>query len=361
MADTAPVMIWVTDADKRATFFNKCCLDFTGRTLEENLADGWIAVHPEDREGFFSVCSSSIDAREEFRSVFRLRRADGEYRWVLCTGVPRLASGGVFAGYIGSCIDITDQKQAEAVARRSLEEIAHLNRVSAMGELTTSLAHELNQPLAAILSNAQAASRFLNGVSPDLTQARECLIDIVADDKRAGEVIRRLRALLKKEDSKTTKVDLNAVVGDVIRLLHNDTMLRKVSVAFEPSSDLPVVLGDRVQLYQVVLNLIMNGLEASVEQEPRDRWLKVRTTWSSGGGVELTVEDSGTGIAKTDLDRVFEPFFTTKGEGLGMGLAISRSIVQAHGGRLWAENSEDSGALFRCVLPAAQETAAAAR
>jgi signal transduction histidine kinase len=228
-----------------------------------------------------------------------------------------------------------------------------------MVELTGSLAHELNQPLAAILSNAQAANRFLNGKSPDLAQIQECLSDIVADDKRAGEVIKRVRALLKKEESGTAQVDLNEVVGEVIRLLQNEAMLRKTSVAFEPSSNLPVVLGDRVQLYQVVLNLIQNGLEASSEQEPGDRWLKVRTTKPRGGAVELTVEDSGKGIAESDLERVFEPFFTTKREGLGMGLSICRSIVQAHGGRIWSEKV-DSGAMFRCVLPAAQQTAAAA-
>src|SRR5262249_23058422 len=159
--------------DKRATFFNKYCLDFTGCTMEKSLGDGWIGgLHPEDRQRFLDVYSSSIDARQEFRYIYRLRRADGEYRWVLCTGVPRFAPGGVFAGYSGSCIDVTDQKEAAAAVRRSLEEVAHLNRVGAMGQLTASLAHELNQPLAAILINAQAASRFLNGEPPKLTEAR---------------------------------------------------------------------------------------------------------------------------------------------------------------------------------------------
>jgi signal transduction histidine kinase len=146
-----------------------------------------------------------------------------------------------------------------------------------------------------------------------------------------------------------------------MRLLEHDAMLRKASVAFEPSPNLPAVLGDRVQLYQVVLNLIVNGLEASVKKGLGERWLKVRTIRSSSGAIEMTVEDSGKGIAESELARVFEPFFTTKPDGLGMGLSISRSIVQAHGGRLWAENSADGGAMFRCVLPAAQQTAAAAR
>ena len=186
MADTAPVMIWVSGPDKGFTFVNKTWLDFTGRTMEQELGNGWAeGVHPEDLDRYFAYYSSSFDARRGFQIECRLRRADGEYRWVLCKGVPRFVVGGVFAGYIGSDLDITDQKRAEAILRRNLDEIAHLNRAAAMGELTASLAHELNQPLAAILSNAQAASRFLKCESPDLAQVRECLTDIAADDKDA--------------------------------------------------------------------------------------------------------------------------------------------------------------------------------
>jgi PAS domain S-box-containing protein len=361
MADTAPVMIWITAPDKGFTFFNNTWLDFTGRKLDQELGSGWIAgVHPEDLERSFASFSSSFDDRKDFQIECRLRRADGEYRWVLCTGVPRFEPGGVFAGYIGSDIDITDQKDAEAKLRRSLEEIAHLNRVAAMGELTASIAHELNQPLAAILSNAQAAIRFLGGRSPDLAHVRECLSDIVADDKRAGEVIKGLRGLLQKGEYRPSSVDLNEVVSDAIRLVRNDALLRHASVVFEPFPGLPPVLGNRIQLYQVALNLIMNSLEATAERPLGDRQVLVRIADLRGGEIELTVEDSGEGIAESDLARVFEPFFTTKQGGLGMGLSISRSIVQAHGGRIWAENSPGRGAIFRCVLPVAQQATAAA-
>src|SRR6267142_2529362 len=261
---------------------------------------------------------------------------------------------------VGACMDMTDQKFAEGTLRRSLDEIAHLNRVAAMGELTASMAHELNQPLAAILSNAQAASRFLAGESPDLAQARECLADIVADDKRAGEVIKRLRGVLKKGEFQPSSIDLNEVVSDAIRLVKNDTLLRNTSVTFEPFPGLPLVRGDRIQLYQVALNLIMNSLDAAAERPPSDRWVSVRTAESEGGGVQLTVEDSGKGVPETDLTRVFELFFSTKRKGLGMWLSISRSIVQVHGGRIWAENSERGGAVIRCVLPVGQQTAATA-
>jgi PAS domain S-box-containing protein len=264
MANTAPVMIWILGPDKGMTCLNKAWLDFTGRLLEQELGNGWLEdVHPDDRKRSSASISSAFNARQDFLTEGRLRRADGEYRWVLCTGVPRFDADGAFAGYIGSTIDITDQKYSEAERRRSLDEIAHLNRVAAMGELTASMAHELNQPLAAILSNAQAASRFLEAKPPDLEQIRECLTDVVADDKRAGEVIKRLRKLLKKAEFQVSIVDLNEVISDVIRLIRNDALLRGVSVVFEPSSGLPPVLGDRIQLYQVVLNLTVNGLEAN--------------------------------------------------------------------------------------------------
>jgi PAS domain S-box-containing protein len=274
--------------------------------------------------------------------------------------IPLRDSAGRIRRLVGACLDITQQKLAERTRQESLDEIAHLNRVAAMGELTASLAHELNQPLAAILSNAQAASRFLNREFPDLARVQECLTAIVADDKRAGEVIKRLRGLLKKGEYQASLVDLNEVVSDALRLVANDALLRQTSVRFQPQPGVALVLGDRIQLYQVVLNLIANGVEAAAERRVGERWVLVRTDEAASGGVQLTVEDSGSGIAERDLVRVFEPFFTTKNEGLGMGLSISRSIVQTHSGRIWAENSAKGGAVFRCVLPAAQQTAAAA-
>jgi signal transduction histidine kinase len=255
---------------------------------------------------------------------------------------------------------ITEQRRAEAASRRSLDEIAHMNRVASMGELTASIAREINQPLAAILNNAQAASRFLAGESPDLAQVRECLTDIVADDKRAGEVITRLRGLLKKRASQPSSVDLNEVVSDAFRLLGDEAILRNVSVKVELFPGLPAVLGDRVQLCQVVLNLLLNGLQAAAEQPPGERWVLVRTAEADGGGVELTVEDSGKGIAERDLALVFKAFYTTKREGLGMGLSISRSIVEAHGGRIWAERSAGGGAILRFSLPVVKQAKVAA-
>jgi PAS domain S-box-containing protein len=319
------------------------------------------AVQPEDRGRVEQAIKDSLAGKKRPELEFHITRPDGEVRTVACISEVLRDSAGSPVRMSGACQDVTDQRRAEAASQKSRDEIAHLNRVAAMGELTGSLAHELNQPLAAILSNAQAANRFLDRESPDLAQVRECLTDIVADDKRAGEVIRTLRALLRKGQSQASSlVDLNEVVSDAIRLVGNDALLRQVSVKFEPLPGLPPVRGDRIQLFQVVLNLIVNGLDAVAERPTGDRWVLVRTAESEGGAVELTVEDSGTGIAVGDLARVFEPFFTTKQEGLGMGLSISRTIVQAHGGRIWAENREGHGAIFYCVLPVAQQAAVAA-
>ena len=319
------------------------------------------AVQPQDRDRLVQAARDALaEEKSSWFLEFQITRPDGEVRTVACVAEVFRDAAGSPVRMGGACQDVTDQKYAEAHLRRSLDEIAHLNRVAAMGELTGSLAHELNQPLAAILSNAQAASRFLDREYPDRAEVKECLTDIIADDKRAGEVIRRLRSLLKKGASQPSLVDLNEVVSDAIRLVGNDAMLRNVSVKVEPFPGLAAVLGDRIQLYQLALNLIMNGLDAVAERSPGNRWVLVRTAEADGGGVELRVEDSGKGIAEGDLVRVFEPFYTTKPDGLGMGLSISRSIVQAHGGRIWADSRAGGGAIFRCVLPAPQQTVAAA-
>ena len=311
-------------------------------------------VIPEDRERVARWASDCLAEKRGNDIEYQIVWPNGDLRTVSCISELSLEEEGRPTRLFGACQDVTDQRQAEVSMRRSLDEIAHLNRVAALGEMVTSLAHELNQPLAAILSNAEAAGQFLNRESPNLARVRGCLTAIVADDERAAGVIKRLRALLKKDHSQASLIDLNEVVSDALRLVNTDAMLRETRVRIEAHPKLPPVLGDRVQFCQVVLNLLLNGLHAAAEQPPVERWVLVRTAEADGGGVELTVEDSGKGIAESDLARVFEPFFTTKREGLGMGLSISQSIVEAHGGRIWAQNSAGCGAIFHCVLPVAQ-------
>jgi signal transduction histidine kinase len=247
------------------------------------------------------------------------------------------------------------RKQVELEAQRLRQHLAHISRVSAMGELTASMAHELNQPLTAILSNAQAAQRLLAANGVNLDEIREILSDIVADDKRAADVISRLRVLLKKGDLEQVVLDLNEVVSEVARLVRSDAIIRNVSMTLDLAAELPRVRGDRVQLQQVVLNLVLNGLEAMREPGVGDRALVVRTAPDGADAVRVEVQDSGTGIDEKDAGRIFEPLYTTKLEGLGMGLAIVRTIVDAHGGGLGIANNVGGGATVYFTLPVATE------
>jgi PAS domain S-box-containing protein len=251
--------------------------------------------------------------------------------------------------------NLLSRKQTELDLQKLRQDLAHVNRVATIGALTTSLSHELNQPLTAILSNAQAAQRLIEVDPMDLGEVREILKDIVEDDKRAGAVIHRLRDLLRKGSLDFTDLDVNELVGDVARLVSGDVALRHVSLRLELAPELPRVRGDRVQLQQVVLNLVLNGLDAMQESAARGRTLVLRTAKESSAAVRVATRDSGAGIDAADLDHIFHAFYTTKSAGLGMGLAIARSIVEAHGGRLTAENNPDGGATFSFTLPVGEE------
>jgi PAS domain S-box-containing protein len=352
MADSAPVMIWMSDDQKQCEYFNKPWLDFTGRCMAEELGDGWTAgVHPEDLDHCLKTYSTAFDARKPFEMEYRLKRRDGEYRWIADYGTPRYAPDGAFTGYIGSCIDVTDGKLGELQLQEQRAELTHLSRVAVLGELTGALAHELNQPLTAILSNAQAAQRFLSQRPDCLSEVHEILNDIVAEDKRAGEVIRRLRALLRKGETQLQPLDINEVINDVLELARADCVSREVSLHCELAPTLPLVLGDRVQLQQVLLNLVVNACDAMSDCDPPDRRISVTTATDKDGSVRITISDCGHGIPVEQMERLFEPFYTTKAQGLGLGLTICRSIVAAHGGKLWAENSPGGGAKFCMSLP----------
>jgi PAS domain S-box-containing protein len=249
--------------------------------------------------------------------------------------------------------DVTDRKQAEIEAATQRLELAHLSRVALLGELTGALAHELSQPLTAILSNAQAAISILNRDPVDVDDLRGALSDVIESDRRARDFIERLRAMLRKEVIRHRAVDLNDVVREVVDLAHSECMSRRTTVATELAAEIPRVLGDRVQLQQVVLNLLLNACDAMRETPMPERRVVVATT-THDGFVELTVSDRGTGIPTDQLERVFEPFVTFRDDGLGLGLAISRSIVSTHRGSIQAENNAEGGATFRCFLPIAE-------
>ena len=469
MADSTPVMVWLSGPDGKRTYVNQRWLDFTGRPLDQELGDSWITrVHPEDQAAVGSTLAMALGERRPFTAEYRLARRDGQYRWLLDHGAPRRADDGVLLGYVGSAVDVTQlraaqqalletdllrsaifgslyghvaaldkhgriiavnqawlrfavenggdparvsiganyidvcrdavetgdpdaprvleavctvlaggtprqveyafqtpggerwyemtveplrrpeegvlvthvdvtrRRQAEEEAQRQRDELAHVLRTTTLGELAASLAHEINQPLAAIVANAQATRRLLDAGRASRPGVVETLNDIVDDAKRASQVIRRLRALFRKEHVEPRPVDFNEVVEDAMGVLHHDAERRRISVRCALARGLEPVRGDPVQLQQVLLNVLVNACEAIAATEDGPREVTIETSALAAGGVAVSIRDTGIGVKDGDLERIFEHFVSTKVEGLGMGLAISRSIVQAHGGRIWA-------------------------
>ena len=350
VADSAPVMIWMSGTDKLCTYFNKPWLDFTGRSLDQELGNGWAeGVRPEDLQRCLDTYTEAFDRREAFRMEYLLRRHDGEFRWVLDTGIPRFNPDGCFAGYIGSCIDVTEQRRAQEQLHNAQEDLARVTRVVAMGELAAAIAHEVNQPLTAIVTNASFCLRRLDGATSTPEELRAAIRAIASDGTRASGVISRIRSLLKKGAPDRTELDINEIVQDVTTLLRHEFTRSRVSLRTELASDLPPVPGDLVQLHQVLLNLLMNAIEATSSSTNGRRTILIRSA-KNPDGVLVQVQDSGPGIAPELADRIFEPFFTTKAEGIGMGLSISHSIVESHGGHLGIVPSP-TGALFEFTLP----------
>jgi PAS domain S-box-containing protein len=352
IADTAPVMIWTTGTDSLCDYFSKPWLDFTGRTLEQEVGLGWVeGLHPDDVQKTFDGFLSAFHARKPFKIEYRLRRYDGEYRWVDESGIPRYTAGGDFAGYIGCNTDITDRKRSEEERerlRRLEADLAHMNRVSMMGELAASLAHEIKQPLAATVINADACVRWLRRDVPDLAAASESALRIVNDATRAGDILDRVRSLYRRDTAQRELIDLNDIVREMIEIIRDKASQSSVSIRTELDPELPAIMADRVQLQQVMMNLMLNGIESMTDVGGE---LTVASRSSEDGSALVSVSDSGIGLDAEQADRIFDAFFTTKPQGTGMGLSISRSIIELHGGRLWAGANSERGATFQFTLP----------
>jgi two-component system sensor kinase FixL len=479
VADAAPVLIWMAGTNRLCTFFNKPWLEFTGRSLDQEIGNGWAeAVHPDDLQKCLKIYTDAFDARQRFVMQYRLRRKDGEYRWVSDQGVPRYDAQKNFAGYVGSCtdvtelinkdaalrefeervrlaakaahlgvweldaatnemwmsdsarvlfqfdsetrvnhallqdrvhpedralrastlkaaiethgeykieyrvllpdgtlrwmgssgrcvtggngkgirligvsIDITPRKIAEAEARRYHEEVGHLSRVAAVGEMAASIAHELNQPLSGIISNAAAGQRFIARGNVDLQEIRDLLGDIMADGRRAGDVIRGIQSMVRKGIPGREPVNLNDLVMRVTHMVKADAMLRSCALETLLEPDLPEVAADPIQLQQVLLNLVINAFDAMHDTPLLRRKVVIATDRNADSAIRTSVRDYGVGISEEARPRLFDHFFTTKEQGLGMGLAIVRSIVESHAGSIAAENADGGGARFQFTLP----------
>jgi C4-dicarboxylate-specific signal transduction histidine kinase len=302
-----------------------------------------------------------LDAHQPFRDfVYSATRRDGSAVYLRTSGKPFFDAKGDFLGYRGVAADVTAAvraDQAEEALRNVQAELAHVTRVTTLGELTASIAHEVNQPLAAIVTNGGACLRWLARDVPDLDEVRAAVERMINDGNRAAEVIRRVRALSKKTDTLQTPLPINEVVDEVSLLLQREVLSHRALLRLELASGLPLVLADRVQLQQVIINLVMNGMEAMAPVTDRPRELKIRSQRETDDAVLVAVQDSGVGIDPERVDRLFNAFFTTKPSGMGMGLSICRSIIEAHGGKLWASRNVGTGATFQFTLPAYQEHA----
>jgi PAS domain S-box-containing protein len=487
--DSVPMLVSVSDAEKRGVYFNTQWRSFTGHSLGELVGEGWIKdVHPEDRRHCIDVFERAFSAREKFSLEYRLRRHDGEYHYVLDAGAPEFSDDGTLLGYVSTAIDVTGQKliqtstrqsetthgavldatignvavvdcagriiavnegwlqfarqrdarlrevgigvnylevcqhandtdcdaanalsgivgvlegslpvfcleyncsgqgenrwfemivhplrrveggaiithlditsrrDAEMQAQALLHELAHVNRVAALGELTASFAHELGQPLTAMLSNAQIAKRLITGKTFTKSKIETILSDIIADNQRAGKIIDRLRTLLKKGELRFGLLSVNKLIREVFELLADEAISKRVKIALALDPTVSMVCGDRIQLQQVILNLMVNSFEAMHNANIENRRLTIQTCMANKEHVLILTRDSGPGIPAANLEHVFERFFTTKPQGLGMGLAICRSIIQAHRGEISCKNDPEGGVMFRIALPTSKHS-----
>src|SRR5262245_37762352 len=346
---SVPVGLAFVDTQLRFVSINDHLAEINGRPADAHLGRTVRQVLPRLADTLepiyrrvIATGQPVIDAELQGATAAR----PGEERSWLVSYYPVQDSQGTILGVTAVVQEVTERKRAE----EARQELAHASRLALVGECTASIAHEINQPLGASLSNADAAEMLLESSPPALDQVREILGDIRKDDLRASEVIRRLRDLLKKRAMQTEPVDLNEVSSAVVQLVRGESRRRGVQVESAPADDLPLVRGDRVHLQQVLLNLIVNGMDA-VAGVPGPKCVTVRTTVKDNGAAEIAVSDTGSGVLPDRLTRLFDPFFSTKKEGMGLGLSIARSLVEAHGGRIWAENNPDGGATFRFTVP----------
>ena len=357
LAEAIPHQVWSCLPDGSVNYGNQRWMDYSGLTMDQSQGYGWTSrVHPADMEAVLMAWREAKAQEKPYYEVEkRLRGSDGRYRRFLSRAVPVYDEQGKILQWFGTYTDIEDRRQAEEALHAAQAELAHVSRLTIMGELTASLAHELNQPLAAVVTNGSACLRWLDRGEPNLEEAMSAVRRMIRDADRAADVIAHVRAMLRSSGVEKVWLDVTGVIREVLVLAQPEIQRHRIVMREALAEDLPPVWGDRVQLQQVLLNLIVNGVEAMADVEGRDRALAIRSEHGKvdeGPGVLVSVQDAGVGVAPENLDRLFDAFYSTKSDGLGLGLSISRSIIQRHGGRLWATVNEGPGTTLQFVLPA---------
>jgi PAS domain S-box-containing protein len=353
MTETIPEMLWSATPDGAVDYCNARVLDYTGLSQEEIKGTGWMkTIHPDDADSMARAWTHSVETGDPFQFEFRcLCASDGIYRWCVSSALPlRVSDGGILKWY-GTVVDFHDRRQAQEDLRKTQAELAHVNRVMTMGELTASIAHEVSQPLAAAIASGDSCTAWLASEPPNLDKARAAASRMIQAATQASEIVQRVRALFKKTPSISASVDMNELIEETISFVHGEAQRKNVSLRTDLDAALPTVSGDRVQLEQVILNLVMNGIESMAGFDSEPKRLLIRSALPNPGELLVSVADTGPGIDAQHAGRLFAPFFTTKPQGIGMGLPISRSIIEAHGGRLWAAENEPRGAVFHFILP----------
>jgi PAS domain S-box-containing protein len=355
-ARAASLGFWTWDVGRDEIWANEAARSLLGFSPTERLGSSRLSgvLHPDDRDGVTQAIEAALAHGGEYERQYRIRLSSGEIRWIAARGRAEPATSGQPLLMRGVVMDVTAERRAELELQRLRGQLTHVGRVSMLGQLSSALAHELTQPLGAILRNAEAAEIFLRADQPDLEELRAIIADIRKDDQRAGDVIDRLRSMLKRRVLEPHPIAVGELLDEATTLARADAAARGVTLEISAAPDLPPILGDRVHLQQVLLNLVLNAMDAMAENGHDGRCVRLAARRDGESKVAVSVSDAGHGIAPEQLPHIFEPFFTTKPHGIGIGLAISHTIIAAHGGQLTAENNPDGrGATFRLALPVA--------